>query len=109
MQLILVLVIFLLLGGGKSPYSELLNSDMLDVLKYISGDNGELDKLVKEAEQVTQIINLITPGSTANRTAPPTEQGEPSDESVSGSGIFLKPIANIADSSIYNALSNAIS
>lgn len=107
MQLILAFAVLMLLGGGKSPHSELSGSDMIEVLKYISGDDGKMDKIIKEAEQVTQIINAIAPiASFAG--AKGEEQTNGASSEVRNVGLILQPVANIADDSIYNALAAAV-
>lgn len=107
MQLVLALAVFMLLGGGKSPNCELSGSDMLEVLKYVSGDDGKMDKIIKEAEQVTQIINAIAP--IANFAgAKGEEQTNATSSGVGNIGLILQPVANIADDSIYNALAAAV-
>lgn len=110
MQLILVLAVLLMLGGksGSAPHSQISNSEMFEVLKYISGDNGEMDKIIKEAEHVTEIINSIVPLATAfgSKEEEPANGGE--NSKVQDIGLILQPVSNVADDSIYNALSKAI-
>ena len=115
MQLILVLVALMLLGGGKgSPRDRLSGSDMLEVLKYVSGDDCEMDKIIKEVEQVTQIINTLAPiasafgGQSAAEEKDASELSSQSTGDAKNIGLILQPISNIADDSIYSALSNAI-
>lgn len=110
MQLILVLAVLMLLGGksGGAPRRELFNPETLELLKYVSGDDGEIDKIINEAEHVAEIISAIVPVAAAFGES----DGDKKEESVAttpqDTGIRLKPIANIADDSIYNALSRAI-
>lgn len=109
MQLILALAVLLMLGGKSgAPHSQISSSDMLEMLKYVSGDNAEVDKIIKEAEQVTEIISAIVPLATAFGT----KEDEPANDSETPKaqdiGIILQPVANIADDSIYNALSHSI-
>lgn len=116
MQLVLMLALLLMLGGKNgTPRPELSNSDMFEMLKYIADGNGEMDKIIKKAEQVSEIINAIVPLATAfgggstssnsNEDKTPDCVDTPSQPDI---GICLKPIANIADDGIYNALSRAI-
>lgn len=109
MQLILVLVVLMLLGGKSgAPRRELFNPETLELLKYVSGDDGEIDKIINEAEHVAEIISAIVPVAAAFGES----DGDKKEENVAtppqDTGIRLKPIANIADDSIYNALSRAI-
>lgn len=108
MQLILVLAVLTLLGGkgGGAPRSELFNSETLELLKYVSGDDGEMEKIIKEAEHVAEIISAIAPVAAAFGES--GEKEESADPAPCNTGIPLKPISNIADDSIYNALSRAI-
>ena len=122
MQLVLMLAVLLMLGGKSgTPRPELTNSDMFEVLKYISGDNGEMDKIIKEAEQVSELINAIAPLATAfggggnsldecsgNSSSSESKMPDCGGAPSCDIGLCLKPIANIADDSIYNALSSAI-
>ena len=121
MQLILVLAVLMMLGGKNgAPRPGLSNSDILETLKYISDGNGEMDKIIREVEQVSEIISAIAPIATAfgNGATPFDESDDTSNNSESkmqGSdatppdiGICLKPIVNIADDRIYNALSQAV-
>lgn len=113
MQLLLVLAVLLMLGGkGDGARPQITNSEMFEVLKYVSGDNGEMDKIIKEAEQVSQIISAFAPLATAfggdnaesdSASAPACDEAQKHDK-----GFYLQPVANIADDGIYNALSNAI-
>lgn len=107
MQLILVLAVLTLLGG-KSGASrrELFNPEALEFLKYVSGDDGEMEKIIKEAEHVAEIISAIAPVAAAFGES--GEKEESADPAPCNTGIPLKPISNIADDSIYNALSRAI-
>lgn len=113
MQLILALAVLMMFGGksGNAPHSRISSSDMFEMLKYISGDNGEMDKIIKEAEQVTEIISAIAPLATAfgaNDNGVNVTENEEAPK-AQDTGLILKPVANIADDSIYNALSCAIS
>lgn len=112
MQLILVLAVLMMLcdKSGGAPRPQLSNPELFEMLKYISGDNGEMDKFIKEAEQVTEIINAITPlvtsfGANDSNVSELDSGCIPPQPDI---GICLKPIANIADDGIYNALSKAI-
>lgn len=110
MQLLLVLAVLLMLGGKNdgAHRPQLTHSDMLEVLKYVSDGNGEMDKIIKEVEQVSQIINTFAPlaasfAANDNNIEPDGASTSPHDV-----GLFLQPVANIADDSIYNAMSKAI-
>lgn len=114
MQLILAIAVLLMLGGkgGSAHRPELSNSEMFEMLKYITDGNGEMDKIIKEAEQVSQIINTLAPiasafGASANNNDINISESDGNSE-VRDTGLILQPIANIADDSIYNALSHAI-
>ena len=112
MQLILALAVLMMLGGKSenAPHAPISSSDMFEMLKYISGGNDEIEKIVKEAEQVTEIISAIAPIATAfganDSEIKESEGGE--NSKAQDIGLILKPISNIADDSIYNALSHAI-
>lgn len=114
MQLVLVLAVLMMLGGksGGASRPGLSSSDMLEMLKYISDGNGEMDKIFKEVEQVTEIVNTLAPiasafGASANNNDINISESDCNSE-VRDTGLILQPIANIADNSIYNALSHAI-
>ena len=122
MQLVLMLALMLMLGGKSGTHRpELTNSDMFEVLKYISGGSGEMDKIIKEAEQVSEIINAFAPlaasfgagGTSFDESGSKSSNNEDKMPDCGGNtpdiGLSLQPIANIADTSIYNALSAAIS
>lgn len=112
MQLILLAALFLLCGarganGSQPPSSPLSGSDVADILKHVSGDSEAVEEIIKEAEHITEIISLVAPFLPSSERR---EEGpQPADVTAVDSGISLKPIANIADESIYNALSCAIS
>ena len=108
MQLILVIAALMLLGGKGGAPNRLNGSDIADVIKYISGGNGEVDKLIKDVEQVTEIINAFAPIVGAVGGMAPSEAVADATPDKSDIGIRLKPIAGIADDNIYNALSRAI-
>lgn len=104
MQLIL-LVLLLLAGGksGKGAPSEIFDGETMELIKSIGG--GEVEEIFKEAEQVSEIITafngLMSGKECETHTEHPEFQGPES-------GFPLKPIANIADDSIYNALARAL-
>ena len=121
MQLILALAVLMMLGGkGGAPRPELSGNDMLEVLEYVSGGNGEMDKLIKEVRQVSEIISAFAPVTAAFGAGGASFDENGSKSSDNGNkisdcggtssdiGLSLQPIANIADDSIYNALSKAI-
>lgn len=110
MQLILVLAVLMMFGGrsGSTQNAGLSGTDMLEMLKYVSDDNGEMDKIIKEAEHVSEILSAFAPlaatfSGSSGESSVNSEQPQTADK-----GLYLKPIANIADDSIYNALSHAI-
>lgn len=107
MQLILVLAVLMMLGGNGGARPQLTNSEMFETLKYLAEGNGEMDKILKEAEQVSEILSAFTPLVTVAETNKEQSTGDASSE-VQDVGLILKPIANIADDSIYNALSSAV-
>lgn len=118
MQLVVVLALLMMFGGKNSSTNrpQISGAEMAEIFKYISGDNGEMNKIIEEVEQVSEIINTLAPvvsafgGAKADNT--PFDW---SDNKASGNDIKIPgyaataPIANIADDSIYNALSRAIS
>ena len=104
MQLLLLAALFLL-GSGGSDRPELSNSELTEILKCVSDGNGELENIVKQVEQISGIISAFAPLMAAGRQSDGNEVGSGGTPSV---GYCLKPIANIADDSIYNALSKAI-
>lgn len=108
MQLILVLAVLMLLGGkGGMAAPELSSSETLELLKYVTDGNAEMDKIIKQAERVTEIVNAIAPlagfMSAKEQSASGGEVEEPHNI-----GLILQPVAKIADDSIYNALSATI-
>lgn len=107
MQLILALVVLMLFGGKGATAPQLSNSEMFELLKYVSDGNAEMDKIIKQAEQVTEIVNAIVP-LTSLMTAKEQAASSGGGEEPRDIGIILQPVAKIADDSIYNALSSAI-
>lgn len=108
MQLLLLAALFLL-GSGGSNRNGLSSSEMTEILKYMSDGNGELENIVKQVEQVSEIISAFAPLVTAvSGSAQNSADDGQSDGDATSVGFYLKPIANIADDGIYNALSSAI-
>lgn len=111
MQLILLAALFLMCGGRgtngpSTPRQQISGSDVAEIIKFVSGDGEGVEEIIKEAEHITEIISLVAPFlPSAERCE---EQPLPAEQTVADSGIPLKPIANIADESIYTALSCAI-
>ena len=108
MQLLLLAVILLLgSGGAQRPQ---FTSEVTEILKYISDGNSEVENVIKQVEQVSEIVNAFAPlvNSMAGAPSAGGAQSPASDCAPDGVSLPLKPIANIADDSIYNALSKAI-
>ena len=105
MQLLL-LAALLLLGSGGNNRPKLTGEEMTEILNYISGGNSELENIVKQVEQVSKIINTFAPLAGAFAGSAPASAAEA--DGAPRAGLYLKPISNIADDNIYNALSNAI-
>lgn len=118
MQLFLVFILLMALGqkgGNSSPQNNISVSEMAEIIKYAVGENHELDNILKEAEQISEAISAIAPIAAALGGKPSSDNVPEADgaetvikERKSDTALFLKPIADIADDGIYNALSRAI-
>ena len=122
----LILLIALLLLGSSSPgneqknkIAELCEPETLEIIKEISGGGEQVDAFMKEVEQISELVTAFAP---LISSAPAAQEGS-SDKNVSRSPDFtdgqkeskaretayiLKPVGNIADDCIYNALARAV-
>lgn len=115
MQLLLALALILLSGGNSQPVSR---SEMVELLKYAAGDNSGANEVLREAEQVSSVLEAIAPiaqafsaGSAKDKPQQGAEEAfaEGSGNSPQlGAAEILKPVANIADDGIYAALTRAV-
>ena len=120
MQLLMILALFLLLGGRSAPGSQpqISGPEMIELLKYASGGDAQMDEVIKEAEQISRVIDAIAPVARAFSSAPQQSETqhaaaeneyEPSENNgAAATPLFLRPVANIADDGIYNALARAV-
>lgn len=104
MQLLLLAALLLLGSGADRP--QFTSSEMSELLKYVSEGNSELENIVKQVEQFSGIINTFAP--LVNSVVGGVQSSTAEANDAPSQGLYLKPIANIADDGIYNALSGAI-
>lgn len=124
MQLILVLAL-LLLGSGYSPknpskggIAELFQPETMDLIRELSGGGEEIEQFVREVEQISEIVSVFAPLMQAGEnsfedsafTASTGGRGEEkySQHTAPDISYILKPVRNIADDGIYNALARAV-
>lgn len=117
MQLILVLALLLLSGGNGNNSQPVSSSEMVELLKYAAGGAERANEMIREVEQVSSVLEAIAPIAQAFSAKPTEEKAQQSaTEEVfadgnnvqGGAALILKPIANIADDGIYNALARAV-
>jgi len=110
MQLLIILA--LLLYGGKSGAQNLLN-EVKPVLESIGGN--EMKEALKSAEEISSVLEAVrefTGGEQQQNSSPSftgAEQESRGDSTNMQGGCFpLEPIANVADKSITYSLSKYV-
>ena len=93
MQLLIILAL-LLYGGGNA--NKML-SEVKPVLESIGGE--DMQKALKSAEEISQVLSLVQPFATAKAAPPKPEQPQT---------FPLAPISNIADKEITYSLNKYI-
>ena len=125
MQLILILAL-LLFGGSssknstKSGIAELFEPETVELIKEISGGGEQIDEFMKEVEHISELVSVFAPlmqsaGQAAGQDNASTAHNSGGDIEESFSphtapdiSYILKPVRNIADDGIYNALASAV-
>ena len=117
MQLILLLAL-LLWGGGTAAgknngLDELLEPETVELIKQITGGDRQVEAFINEVKEISEAVSVIAPLAQSLKSAgsesaeavaqSPSDAAKPLDISE-----ILKPVRNIADDGVYNALARAI-
>lgn len=125
MQLLLILALLLLgnsspKGSGKNAVSELLEPETIELIKEISGGGEEVESFVRNVGQISELVNAFAPllqSSTSSQDhgceAPDSADNKSFEnvetcEKTQDVCNILKPVQNLADDGIYNALARAV-
>ena len=111
MQPMLLLALILLCAAGdkgRGGGEELFGSGAMEFLKEITEGDGQAEAFIKEVEEISKAVSAFAPS--AKETAP--DGGKTCGGTAGGGQVcieeVLKPVADIADDRIYNALARAV-
>lgn len=118
MQLILLLALLLLSGGSREDkdgngLKELFQPETVELLKEISGGDGQVEAFINEVREISEAVAIIAPLAQSLKTDVGTNAQEVKENPVSAGNAadiseILKPVRNIADDGVYNALARAV-